>query len=113
MSGEAARILNAGKVVKPQPVNKLPTAAFLAFENILLLAPIRRAIVIWSSSGLTRFPMLAIGKASDQAAVWLFFAVSSRQWFHGLEVSSRAASESLQARPSQADCVSFCRGDES
>ena len=27
MSGEAARILNAGEAVKPQPVNKLPTAA--------------------------------------------------------------------------------------
>jgi len=34
MSGEAARILNAGEAVKPQPVSKLPTAAFRAFENI-------------------------------------------------------------------------------
>jgi len=34
MSGEAARILNAGEAMKPQPVNKLPTAAFRAFENI-------------------------------------------------------------------------------
>jgi len=34
MSGEVARILNAGEAVKPQPVNKLPTAAFRAFENI-------------------------------------------------------------------------------
>jgi len=35
MSGEAACILiNAGKAVKPQPVNKLPTAAFRALENI-------------------------------------------------------------------------------
>ena len=34
MFGEAARILNAGEAVKPQPVNKLPTAAFHAFENI-------------------------------------------------------------------------------
>jgi len=48
--------------------------------------------------------MLAIGKAFDQAAVWLFCAVSSRQWFQGLWVSSRTASESLQARSSQANC---------
>jgi len=34
MSGEAARILNAGQAMKPQPVNKLTTAAFRAFENI-------------------------------------------------------------------------------
>ena len=34
MSGEAARILNAGEAVKPQPVNKLPTVALRAFENI-------------------------------------------------------------------------------
>ena len=34
MSGEAACILNAGEAMKPQPVNKLPTASFRAFENI-------------------------------------------------------------------------------
>ena len=34
MSGKVARILNAGEAVKPQPVNKLPTAAVRAFENI-------------------------------------------------------------------------------
>ena len=34
MSGEVTRILNAGEAVKPQPVNKLPTASFRAFENI-------------------------------------------------------------------------------
>jgi len=34
MSGEAARILNAGEAMKPQPVNKLTTVAFRAFENI-------------------------------------------------------------------------------
>jgi len=74
MSGEAARILNAGKAMKPQPVNKLPTAAFRAFD--ILLAPVRKAIVIWSSSQLSRFPMLAIGKASDQAAVSVAFLCS-------------------------------------
>ena len=41
-----------------------------------ILAPVHRAIAIWSSSGFSRFPTLAIGKASDQAAVWLFCAVS-------------------------------------
>ena len=34
ISGETARILNAGEAMKPQPVNKLTTAAFRAFENI-------------------------------------------------------------------------------
>jgi len=34
MSGEAARILNAGEAMKPQPVNKLSAAAFRAFENV-------------------------------------------------------------------------------
>jgi len=34
MSGEAACILNAGKAMKPQPINKLTTAAFRASENI-------------------------------------------------------------------------------
>ena len=66
MSGEAARILNAGEAVKPQPVNKLPTAAFRAFENI---GTSSQAIAIRSSSGLSMFPTLAIGKASDRAAV--------------------------------------------
>jgi len=75
-----------------------------------ILALVWRALAIWSSS---RFPTLAIGKASDQAAVWLFCAVSRLEWFQGLGVLSRTASESLQARSSQADFVSFCRGDES
>jgi len=35
MSGEAARILNAGEAVKPQPVNKLPTAALLTLVQKL------------------------------------------------------------------------------
>jgi len=34
MSGEAAFILTSGEAMKPQPVNKLTTAAFRAFENI-------------------------------------------------------------------------------
>ena len=56
--------------------------------KIFMLAPVRRAIAIWSSSELSRFPTLAIGKASDQAMVWLFFCVvSSRHWFQGLGVS--------------------------
>jgi len=60
-------------MIKPQPVNKLTTAAFCAFENIGT-----------SSQGdcdseLIRAQTLAIGKASDQAAVWFFCAVSSQQ----------------------------------
>jgi len=86
MSGEAARILNAGEATKPQPVNKLPTERSVLSK---IFAPVRRAIVIRSSLGLSRFPSLGIGKASDQSAVWLFCAVSSRQWFQGLGVSSR------------------------
>jgi len=34
MSGEAARILNAGKAMESHPVNKLTTPAFRVFENI-------------------------------------------------------------------------------
>jgi len=34
-----------------------------------ILAPVRRAIAIRSSSGLSNFPTLAIGNVSDQAAV--------------------------------------------
>ena len=34
-----------------------------------ILAPVRRVIAIQSSSGLSKFPTLAIGNASDQAAV--------------------------------------------
>ena len=34
-----------------------------------ILAPVRRAIAIRSSSGLSKFTTLAIGNASDQAAV--------------------------------------------
>jgi len=91
------------------------STSFPQWHSLLskILAPVRKAIAIRSSSGLRRFPTLAIGKASDQAAVWLFCAVSSRRWFQRLGVSSSAASASLQARSSQADCVSFCRGDES
>jgi len=74
-----------------------------------IMAPVRRAIAIRISSGLNRCPTLAIGKASNQAAVWLFCAVSSWQLFQGFGVSS----ESLQAGSSQVYCVSFCRGDES
>ena len=97
-------------MIKPQPVNKLTTAAFCAFENIGTSSQGNCNSELIRAS---RFPTLAIRKASDQAAVWLFCAVSSRQWFQGLGVSSRAVSESLQARLSQADCVSFCCGDES
>ena len=57
-----------------------------------ILAPVRRAIAIRSSSGLSKFPTLAIGNASDQAAVWLSCAASNQQWFQGLVVFSRELS---------------------
>jgi len=78
-----------------------------------ILALVQRVITIRSSSGLRRFPMLAFGNASDQAAVCLSYAVSNQQWFQGLLVLSRVLSESLQARSSQADCIPFCSGNES
>jgi len=58
------------------------------------LTPVRRAIAIRSSPGLSRFQTHAIGKASDQAAMWLFCAVSSRLLFQFLGVPRRAVSES-------------------
>jgi len=71
MSREAARILNAGEALKSQPVNKFPTTAFRAFKNI------GTSLQGNCDSELIRFLTLAIGKASAQAAVWLFCAVSS------------------------------------
>ena len=102
-------------LMKERPVSPSLSTNLPQRHSVLskILAPVRRAIAIRSSSGLSRFPTLAIGKASDQAAVWLFCAVSSRQWFQGLRVSSRTVSESLQERSYQADCVSFHCGDES
>ena len=44
-----------------------------------ILAPVWRAIAIRSSSGLSKFPTLAMGNASDQAAVWLSCAASNWQ----------------------------------
>jgi len=43
-----------------------------------ILAPVWRAIAIRSSLGCSRFPTLAIGKASDQAAVWDFGNLCSK-----------------------------------
>ena len=82
------------------------TVAFCGLKNV------QRAIAIRSSSGLSRYLMHAIRKASDQAEVWLFSAVSSWLLLQGLRVPSGAVSESLQVRSLQADCVSFRSGDE-
>jgi len=49
-----------------------------------ILAPVWRAIAIQSSSGLSRFPTVVTGNASDQTAVWLSCTASSRKWFQGL-----------------------------
>jgi len=75
-----------------------------------ILAPVRRPTAIQNSSGLSRFPTLAIGNASDQskqAVMWLSCAASNQQWFQGLLVFGRVLSESLQVRSSQAACISF------
>jgi len=94
MPKEAARILNAGKAMKmkPQPINKLITEALHAFKKFGTRSQGD------CNSELIRFPMLAIGKASDQVAVWLFCAVSSRLLFQELEVLSKTVSEFSQAR---------------
>jgi len=61
-----------------------------------ILPSVRRVIAVCSSSGLSKFPTLAIGNASDQVAEWLFSAASSRQWFKGLLVFSRVLSEMVK-----------------
>jgi len=70
MSGEGASIFNAGEAMKPQTANKLSTVAFCAFKY--QFEPIQRAIAIWSSSGLSRFPMPAIGKLLGTGAGALY-----------------------------------------
>jgi len=99
-------------LVQERPWSPSLSTSFSQRHSVLskILAPVRKAIVIRSSSGLRKFPTLAIGKASDQAVVWLFCAVSSWQWFQGLGVSSSVASASLQLRSSQAYCVPFVVG---
>ena len=103
---EAAWIFSTGEAMEPQLINNLPQRYL---EQSRILAPVWRVIAIRSSSGLSKFPTLAIGKAFDQAAVWLSCAASNRQWFQGLLVFSRELSVSLQARSSQAACVPFSR----
>ena len=76
MSAEAACILNAGEAMEPSLSTNLPQQHSVLSK---ILALVWTAIAIPSSSGLSRFPTPAIGKASDQTAVWLFWAVSSRQ----------------------------------
>jgi len=60
-----------------------------------ILAPVQRAIAIRSSSRLSKFPTLAIGNASDYAAVWLCCAASNRQWFHRSLVFNRVSNDKL------------------
>jgi len=54
------------EAMEPYLINNFAAAAFCAFKD---LAPVRRAIAIRSSSGLSKFPTLAIVNASDQIAV--------------------------------------------
>jgi len=105
-----ACIFSTGEAMEPSSSTLLPQRHFVLSK---ILAPIQRVIAIRSSSGLIRFPMLAIGNASDQGVVWLSCAVSNRQWFQGFLVFSSVLSESLQARSTQTACIPFCSGDES
>jgi len=79
----------------------------LHFVLLKIFALVQRAIAIWNSSGLSRFSMLAIWNASDQAAVWLSYAANNWQWFQGFLIFSKVLSESLQARLYQAACIPF------
>jgi len=67
-------------------------------------------IEIRSSLVLSRCSTVATEKSTDQAAVWLFCAVSSQHLSQGIGILSAVLSESLQVRSSQADCISFCSG---
>jgi len=62
MSKEVAYLFSTGKAMELQLINNFATAAFCALKD---LAPFQMTIAIWSSSGLNRFPTLAIGTASD------------------------------------------------
>ena len=83
---EAACIFSTGEAMEPQLINNFATAASWAFKDF---GTSSEGIAIRSSSGLSKFPTLAIGNASDQAAVWLSCAASNRQWFQVLLVFSR------------------------
>ena len=54
---------------RPWSPSTLTTLPQRHLELSKILTPVQRAIAIRSSSGLSKFPTLAIGKASDQAAV--------------------------------------------
>jgi len=56
---------------RPWSPSSSTTLAQWHFVLSKILAPVRRAVAIQSSSGLSRFPTLAIGNASDQAAMLL------------------------------------------
>jgi len=74
MSGEVACVLNAGEAMKkPQPVNKLTTVAFRAFKNFGTSLEGNCNLELIRLQGV---PTLAIGKAFNQATVWLFCLVS-------------------------------------
>jgi len=108
--GKRPAFLVQDKPFEPSSSTILPQRHFVLSK---ILAPVRRAIAIRSSSGLCTFPTLSIVNTSDQETVWLSCATSSRQWFLGLLVFSRVLSESLLARSSQTAFIPFCSGDES
>ena len=108
--GKRPAFLVQDKPFEPSSSTILPQRHFVLSK---ILAPVQRVIARRSSSGLSKFLTLAIGNASDQAAVWLSCAASNWQWFQGLLAFSRELSVSLQGRSSQAACIPFSSGDES
>ena len=107
--------IQSALLVQERPWSPSSSKIFLQWHFVLskILAPVWRAVAIRCSSGLSRFPTVAIGNVSDQVAMWLSCAVSNRQWFQVLLMHSTVLSESLQVRTSQAACIPFCSGDES
>ena len=86
MSWEVTCIFSTGEAIEPKLINNFAAAAVCAFKDFGT-----------SSEGdcnteLSRFPTLAIGNASDQAAVWLSCVASNQQWFQGLLVFIRVLS---------------------
>jgi len=65
---EAACIFSTGEAMDWSPSSST-TLPQRHLELSRILAPVQRAIAIWSSSGLNKFLTLAVGNASDQVAV--------------------------------------------
>ena len=97
--------------MEPQLINNFAAAAFCAFKDFGISSEGDCDMEVIRTEQVSN--TLAIGNASDLAAVWLSCAASNQQWFQGLLVFSRELSVSLQARSSQTACIPFSSGDES